>query len=205
MYILTRTGIPAYVPFLARLLQASSSPFLIALLVTALLTTNTVNAAEPVWVLVNTNEAVIKVMQGDKVIVEYDNVSIGQRGTAELHLRGDETTPLGEFRIIAIDHKSRFQWFFGLDYPTLKHTKLALKQQKISTEDYLRLMKAHLKKVAPPLDTALGGAIGIHGIGRGSLSVHNQYNWTDGCVALNNEQIEDFAAWVEVGTRVLIE
>ncbi|MBV1931736.1 MAG: L,D-transpeptidase [Porticoccaceae bacterium] len=160
--------------------------------------------AEPTWVLVDTNQLIIKIMRDDTVIAEYDNISIGQRGAAELHLRGDETTPLGELRIMTIDHTSRYKLFFGLNYPTVRHARLALAQQQISLEGYQRITKAHSNGTMPPMDTVLGGAIGIHGIGSGSLSVHNQYNWTDGCVALNNDQIADFARWVKIGTRVLI-
>jgi len=29
-------------------------------------------------------------------------------------------------------------------------------------------------------------------------------NWTQGCVALTNQQIDELAKWVEVGTRVVI-
>jgi len=50
----------------------------------------------------------------------------------------------------------------------------------------------------------LGGGIGIHGIGRGDLDIHRQYNWTNGCVALDNDQITDLARWIGVGTRVVI-
>lgn len=56
----------------------------------------------------------------------------------------------------------------------------------------------------PPQDTILGGAIGIHGIGRGSLKIHRIINWTDGCVALTNEQLRDFSRHAEVGMRVTI-
>jgi L,D-peptidoglycan transpeptidase YkuD (ErfK/YbiS/YcfS/YnhG family) len=50
----------------------------------------------------------------------------------------------------------------------------------------------------------LGGAIGIHGIGGGSPDVHRRFHWTEGCVAVSNEQIERLAELVGIGTRVVI-
>ncbi len=49
----------------------------------------------------------------------------------------------------------------------------------------------------PPQKTPLGGEIYIHGGGVGG-------NWTWGCVAMNNEDIEEIYKLVNVGTRVAI-
>jgi hypothetical protein len=56
----------------------------------------------------------------------------------------------------------------------------------------------------PPQNTALGGRIGLHGLGRGDPKVHQQFNWTNGCIALTNEQIDQLLTWVGKGTRVSI-
>jgi lipoprotein-anchoring transpeptidase ErfK/SrfK len=51
----------------------------------------------------------------------------------------------------------------------------------------------------------LGGHIGIHGVGRGDLRIHQQFDWTQGCIALTNEQIEQLQNLVRVGDRVVIQ
>jgi L,D-peptidoglycan transpeptidase YkuD (ErfK/YbiS/YcfS/YnhG family) len=56
----------------------------------------------------------------------------------------------------------------------------------------------------PPQNTILGGAIGIHGIGNGDPEIHKRFHWTEGCVAVTNEQIERLAELVDIGTRVVI-
>ena len=48
------------------------------------------------------------------------------------------------------------------------------------------------------------GNIGIHGVGSGDLDVHREYNWTNGCVALTNAQIDILAQWAHIGTPVEI-
>jgi lipoprotein-anchoring transpeptidase ErfK/SrfK len=54
----------------------------------------------------------------------------------------------------------------------------------------------------PPQETSLGGYLGIHGIGDGDKEIHESVNWTDGCIAINNEQLMELADWVKIGTRV---
>ena len=164
-----------------------------------------ISCAEPAWVLVDTGASTVKIMEGGSVVAEYANISIGKSGAATLHLRGDETTPLGQYKIMAIHRDSRFGLFFGLNYPTADHAALALTQKKLSLPGYKRIAKAESNGITPPIDTVLGGAIGIHGVGGGSLLVHNQFNWTNGCVALNNDQIVDFDTRVDIGTRVVIQ
>jgi hypothetical protein len=56
----------------------------------------------------------------------------------------------------------------------------------------------------PPQNTPLGGFIGIHGIGIGDPKIHALFNWTEGCIALTNEQVDELAQWVHVGTPVTI-
>jgi lipoprotein-anchoring transpeptidase ErfK/SrfK len=34
--------------------------------------------------------------------------------------------------------------------------------------------------------------------------VHRDFNWTNGCVALTNEEIEELLQWVKIGTAVEI-
>ena len=56
----------------------------------------------------------------------------------------------------------------------------------------------------PPQDTVLGGHIGIHGIGEGNPEIHRRFDWTQGCIALTNEEIEQLANLVGIGAKVVI-
>ena len=53
------------------------------------------------------------------------------------------------------------------------------------------------KKSIPPWNTPLGGEIFIHGGGE-------TWDWTYGCVALRNKDIEELFKVVAVGTEVVI-
>lgn len=161
-------------------------------------------AASNEWLLVETGTAVLKVMRDDSEVIRYNNISVGRGGVAPLHLLNDDITPLGSYRVVSIHRISRYRLFIGLDYPTVAQAKLALERKVIDGAQFHQIVEAHQSGRAPPQSTPLGGAIGIHGIGNGSAQVHDSFNWTQGCVALDNRQIDDLATHVRIGTRVVI-
>ena len=157
-----------------------------------------------VWLLVDTRNLTLAVMRGEARVQEYDNIAIGSNGPTLAKRVSDETTPLGEFRISGINPRSRFHLFMALDYPTMDHAERALADGRLSVEEYVQVSNAWLARRPPPQTTRLGGYLGIHGIGDGNSEVHGIVNWTDGCIAVTNEQIDELAHWVVVGTRVSV-
>jgi murein L,D-transpeptidase YafK len=167
-------------------------------------TVSRANERQP-WILVDTRALTLTVFSaGNRILARFDNVSIGSGGTAEIHHRGDETTPLGVFHIAWIDRHSRYGTFYGLDYPSENIARRAYAAGSISRAHLDAIIKALKQHRVPPQNTPLGGRLGIHGIGRGDPRIQQEVNWTDGCVALTNPQIRLLSRWVHVGTRVVI-
>lgn len=161
-------------------------------------------AAQP-WVVVNTARGTVAVHQDNRTVLKLRGAAFGRGGISDVHLRGDGSTPRGVFHIVRINHRSRFKVFFELNYPTVKKARLGYRRGLINQHLLRRIELATSEGHLPPQNTRLGGDIGIHGVGSGSLWVHRHFNWTDGCVALTNRQIEKLAQWLEIGTRVVIE
>ncbi|MDH5171485.1 MAG: L,D-transpeptidase [Gammaproteobacteria bacterium] len=159
---------------------------------------------DEIWLLVDTSRLKLTVMRGDAPLREYENIAIGSNGPTLAKKVSDETTPLGEFRISRINPRSRFHLFMGLDYPTMEDAKRALADGRLSPEEYTAVSNAWLAQEPPPQNTRLGGYLGIHGLGVGNEEIHGRFNWTDGCIAVTNEQIDELAHWVVVGTRVSV-
>lgn len=157
------------------------------------------------WIQVDTQALTLTVFSAkNHVLARFNNISIGSGGAAEIHHRGDETTPLGTFRVARIDRHSRFGTFYGLDYPSANIARRAFAEGIISQAELDAIIAALQQHRIPPQNTPLGGQLGIHGIGRGDPSVQKAFNWTNGCVALSNQQIRQLSRWVHVGTRVVI-
>jgi lipoprotein-anchoring transpeptidase ErfK/SrfK len=99
--------------------------------------------------------------------------------------QGDRATPEGRYRVVAKsgDGQSRYYRALLLDYP--------------NAADRERFAAAQ-RSGEIPRDVRIGGFIEIHGGGgRGQ-------NWTEGCVALSNTDIDDLYRRVDVGTPVTI-
>lgn len=166
---------------------------------------SSVSLASDVWLLVDTEKLNMEVKKGEKTLAVLENIAIGRSGAGKKSHRGDDVTPLGNYRIGWINQKSSFRKFFGLTYPDVDHADEALKQGKIDLGTYEAIARAHTAGQIPPQNTELGGQIGIHGLGSANLAIHKTTNWTHGCIALTNEQIDLLSQWVEKGTLVTVK
>lgn len=160
--------------------------------------------AADVWLSVDTNKLNLTVMQGDATLKVFENIAIGSNGPSMNKQRDDQTTPLGEFTITEIRRSQRYQVFMAINYPNLDHTERAFHDHRIDASEYRALRYDLDRGRPPPQNTTLGGQLGIHGLGTGDLAVHETVNWTNGCIALTNEQLLELSGWVAVGTRVVV-
>ncbi len=161
-------------------------------------------AKDNVWLDIDTRSATLKVMDGDVPKLSFRNIAIGRYGTTRDKRQGDNKTPLGDFTIAWVKESARYHLFFGLDYPTPDYAYRGYLDGHITEEVWKEIREAYVDQRPPPQSTPLGGAIGIHGIGAGDRRVHERFNWTNGCVALTNDQIESLREWVSIGTPVTI-
>jgi murein L,D-transpeptidase YafK len=120
---------------------------------------------------------------------------------------GDKRTPEGEFYICTMNHSKRFYKFLGLSYPGLKHAEYGLSSSMISPLEYRMIKKAIEERMTPPWETRLGGAVGIHGRILDPGNAEQRYvgmNWTDGCIAMDNADVDEIFNVVSLGTPVTI-
>ena len=169
----------------------------------AALTGSPVQAGE-IRVFIDTESDSLQVMNGDRVIKSYENIAIGRYGKTYFKVRGDNKTPLGKFRIGWTNGNTHYHRFLGLTYPDLPAADRALVDGRIDESQWQAIRRASVAGKVPSQKTPLGGMIGIHGIGAGDRGVHQDFNWTNGCVALTNEEIDELLQWVKIGTPVEI-
>ena len=158
-----------------------------------------------VWLLVDTQKRIIQVKQDKRTLETFEGVAIGRKGAGHKQQVGDDVTPIGIYKISYTNNNSHFRKFFALNYPSVDDASLALFSARISYPDYQAIIQAHQNDQVPPQNTVVGGVIGIHGVGHGIKNVHNIFDWTHGCVALSNQQIDRLAKWVYKGMRVQIK
>lgn len=188
----------------ARAVARAAGGWLLVLLLGAAGGPSSASESEP-WVRVDTSNAIIAVMRGEQVVASFPDISIGRGGTSRERRRGDHSTPLGEFRVVKVKEPSSFHRFFIIDYPDEQRASLARRRGEIDEPTFQAIRSATRAGRLPPQDTPLGGNLGIHGIGDGDPAFHEDFNWTQGCVAVTNEQIDRLTEWIRVGTRVVID
>ena len=109
-------------------------------------------------------------------------IALGRTPEGTKTRQGDGRTPEGVFKVDRLNDKSRFHLSLGLDYPQKKHREAARKAG-----------------VDP------GGDIMIHDqpneIAQG---FRVKGDWTEGCIAIDDHEIEDIFAMTRIGTEVEI-
>ena len=159
---------------------------------------------EEKWLLVDTDEHTLQLFEGERELLRFEDIAIGRGGAGHYRLKGDERTPRGKYRVAWLNPNSRYRYFIGLDYPQRIHARKALKNGDITESDQQRIKQAIYKNRVPPQNTPLGGQIGIHGLGRADPRLHAMADWTRGCVAVTNEQIDQLRRHVSIGMAVVI-
>jgi len=148
----------------------------------------------------------LTIIQGDKTIKRFD-IALGKGGKGTKQKLGDNKTPVGVYKITDFKADSKFHYFMQLDYPNMLDAWYGYKNDIITAREFKRIAYAIKDKKRPPQNTALGGYIGIHGLGqsnREKLKIHSSFNWTEGCIALKNNEITALRQYVSIGTRVTI-
>lgn len=121
---------------------------------------------------------------GNGIVIKSYKIALGGNPTGAKTRQGDHRTPEGRYRIDAKNAQSRFHLALHVSYP--------------NPEDRERARK---------LGVSPGGDIMIHGLPDqfaylGGLQSH--YDWTDGCIAVSNVEIEEIWKLVPFGTEVEI-
>lgn len=151
------------------------------LLATLILTPLAVAEVDLVWV--DKSERLLYLMQGDTVVKQYD-IALGGSPQGHKQQEGDQRTPEGRYTLDYKKEDSSFYRAMHVSYPN-----------KLDTEN------ARQMGVSP------GGFIMVHGQrnGFGWLApLMQQFDWTDGCIALTNSDIDEFMSLVNTGTEIQI-
>ncbi len=135
-------------------------------------------------VKVDKSENTMYLMEGDVIVKQY-HVAFGANPKGHKQQEGDEKTPEGEYTLDYKKEDSAFYRAMHISYPNEND-------------------KANAKK----LGVSPGGFIMVHGQRNqlGWLAIISQrFNWTNGCIALTNTEMDEFMSLVKVGTKIRIE
>lgn len=156
-----------------------------------------VNFAEgEVYIIVKKSERLLELWQGETLIGSF-SIGLGWEPEGHKQVEGDGKTPEGEYYVCVRNSNSSFYLSLGVSYPNKEDAAAALADGRIDNNTYERIANAIGNGQCPDWNTALGGAIMIHGCGGSS-------DWTAGCVAVDNDVMDLLFDYCSVGTRITI-
>lgn len=130
--------------------------------------------------------------------VKRYRMGLGSAPIGDKGHEGDGRTPEGHFYVCTKNEESRFRRALGLSYPNEENAERGLAAGSITRREYRQIIDAIAHFRQPPWKTSLGGEIMIHGNGSGS-------DWTAGCIALEDEEIDELFIEIPLGTPVEIK
>lgn len=134
---------------------------------------------EVTHVLVMKGERRMHLLHHDTVLESYD-IGLGFAPQGHKTIEGDGRTPEGQYLIDRRNPNSEFHLSIGISYPNIVD-----------------------REIAKTLGKSPGGDIFIHGKPRKYRRASS--DWTAGCIAVTNRQMEKIYAMVQDGTPITIQ
>ena len=134
-------------------------------------------------IVIEKNARRLKLISQGEVLKSY-NIALGGNPIGPKERQGDNKTPEGTYVIDGRNEDSRFHLSLHISYPNERD-----------------------KNRAKKLGVSPGGDIMIHGIKNGFSWIgdaHTQVDWTKGCIAVTDEEIEEISKLAPNGTIVEI-
>ncbi|TBN39833.1 hypothetical protein EYE42_09195 [Paracoccus subflavus] len=132
-------------------------------------------------VVVNKGERKLYLLNDRTVLKAYD-VGLGNEPVGHKQFEGDGKTPEGVYYIDRFNPRSQYHLSVGVSYPNENDTALA-----------------------QALGRKPGGDIFIHGWGPdGNRLAPNRRDWTAGCIAVRDDEIEEVYAMLRPGVPIVI-
>lgn len=144
---------------------------------------HSVNAESADSILIEKSKRRLTLLKNDKKVAQY-SISLGGVPIGPKQCQGDNKTPEGDYLISGRNPNSSFYRSLKVSYPNELD-----------------------RKNASRLGCMPGGDIMIHGLpnGRGWLGIlHRLFNWTRGCIAVKDSEIDEIWHLVPDGARVRI-
>lgn len=125
--------------------------------------------------VVDKSDRRMEAWDGDVLLATY-GVAVGTGGSGPKTYEGDGRTPEGVYRIDARHRSREFRYFLHVSYP--------------NADDRRRHREARAAGTIPD-GVGLGGDIGVHGYPDGPADLMSMFDWTAGCIAVDNDAARD--------------
>ncbi len=138
----------------------------------------------------------LHLFDGNQLVRNYC-VALGTNPVPPKEREGDKATPEGSYFICDKNPYSQFYLSLAISYPNAADAERGLRDGLISRDEFNSILQANANHETPPWKTRLGGELFVHGHG-------SQGDWTWGCIALDNSDMEELYRLVPIQTPITI-
>lgn len=110
-------------------------------------------------------------------------VALGRAPVGHKQKEGDDRTPEGRYFCCLKRERGKFGRALGVSYPSFADARAAVAEKRLDAALLPLFAAAEHEQKRPPWGTALGGEIYLHGGGA-------DRDWTAGCIALDDENMQ---------------
>lgn len=136
-------------------------------------------------ILVEKSKRQLSIYHDDELLKTY-KISLGKNPVGHKQFEGDGKIPEGVYFIDGKNPKSRYFLNLGISYPNEEDKEYAAKHNK-----------------------SAGGDIKIHGLPNGFNMAKPLFDiygdWTEGCIAVSNENMAELYEIIDIGTKIEIK
>lgn len=136
-------------------------------------------------IVIEKEKRILSIYDNGSLIKSY-KISLGKNPVGRKQFEGDKKTPEGVYYIDGKNPKSKYFLNLGISYPNEKDMAYA---------------ESHGKSA--------GGDIKIHGLPNGFSMAKPLFDiygdWTEGCIAVNNEDMAELYNIIDIGTKIEIK
>lgn len=133
------------------------------------------------FILVDKSDRTLTLFDDGAVLKTYTGIQFGDEPTGHKRFEGDERTPEGRYTIDTRNPNSAYHLSLRISYPNAQDRAFAASQGR-----------------------SPGGNIFLHGQPNAMRVGRVPGDWTDGCIALSNEEIEELWGAIPDGTPIEI-
>jgi murein L,D-transpeptidase YafK len=143
-----------------------------------------------VYIIISKSDYELKVYDKEGWYATYP-VVFGSKSLEDKMIEGDRKTPEGIFHIVTKRNDPKWDRMMLIDYPT--------------KADYQKFNERRAQGLISR-SARIGGGIGIHGTwNHDEIAVDLYQNWTNGCISLKREDVEELYDLIPIGTKVIIQ
>ncbi|MBN1639430.1 MAG: L,D-transpeptidase [Ignavibacteriales bacterium] len=161
---------------------------------------------DSVSIVIERNKYELKLYNNSTLLKTYKAI-FGKNSSMTKTSAKDYVTPIGRYKICDINVNHKYHKFFRLDYPNKNDAVESFKRKYISEQEYKSIIENFDSSSCSFPNTRLGANVGIQGIGDYNFFFKNlpfTYNWTNGSIAVSNEDIDELQKVIKIGTNVII-